>query len=94
MEDVIFNGTETRKALSVAEVTVTISNEAGLLTSIDAPEIVVLTGISMLESSPSPDLAPYDMGGLTIREMGSETTHHIVLKLEDLTTINEMSASF
>ena len=41
MEDVIFNGTETRKALSVAEVTVTISNEAGLLTSIDAPEIAI-----------------------------------------------------
>ena len=41
MEDVIFNGTETRKALSVAEVTVTISNESGLLTSIDAPEIAI-----------------------------------------------------
>jgi chromosome segregation protein len=41
MEDVIFNGTETRKALSVAEVTITISNEAGLLTSIDAPEIAI-----------------------------------------------------
>jgi chromosome segregation protein len=41
MEDVIFNGTETRKPLSVAEVTVTISNEAGLLTSIDAPEIAI-----------------------------------------------------
>jgi len=41
MEDVIFNGTETRKPLSVAEVTVTISNEAGLLTSMDAPEIAI-----------------------------------------------------
>ena len=41
MEDVIFNGTETRKPLSVAEVTVTISNETGLLTSIDAPEIAI-----------------------------------------------------
>ena len=41
MEDVIFNGTETRKPLSVAEVTVTISNEEGLLTSIDAPEIAI-----------------------------------------------------
>jgi chromosome segregation protein len=41
MEDVIFNGTETRKPLSVAEVTVTISNEAGLLTAIDAPEIAI-----------------------------------------------------
>jgi chromosome segregation protein len=40
MEDVIFNGTETRKALSVAEVTVTISNESGLL-SIGAPEIAI-----------------------------------------------------
>jgi chromosome segregation protein len=40
MEDVIFNGTETRKALSVAEVTVTISNEEGLL-SIEAPEIAI-----------------------------------------------------
>ena len=41
MEDVIFNGTETRKPLSVAEVTVTISNEAGLLTMIDAPEVAI-----------------------------------------------------
>jgi chromosome segregation protein len=41
MEDVIFNGTETRKPLSVAEVTVTISNENGLLSSIDAPEIAI-----------------------------------------------------
>jgi chromosome segregation protein len=41
MEDVIFNGTETRKPLSVAEVTVTISNEEGLLASIDAPEIAI-----------------------------------------------------
>ena len=41
MEDVIFNGTETRKPLSVAEVTVTISNEEGFLSSIDAPEIAI-----------------------------------------------------
>jgi chromosome segregation protein len=41
MEDIIFNGTETRKPLSVAEVTVTISNEAGLLTAIDAPEVAI-----------------------------------------------------
>jgi chromosome segregation protein len=41
MEDVIFNGTETRKPLSVAEVTVTISNEDGLLASLDAPEIAI-----------------------------------------------------
>jgi chromosome segregation protein len=41
MEDVIFNGTETRKPLSVAEVTVTISNETGLLTMIDAPEVAI-----------------------------------------------------
>jgi chromosome segregation protein len=41
MEDVIFNGTETRKPLSVAEVTITISNEAGLLTMIDAPEVAI-----------------------------------------------------
>lgn len=31
MEDVIFNGTETRPALSMAEVTLTIANENGLL---------------------------------------------------------------
>ena len=31
MEDVIFNGTETRSALSMAEVTLTIANENGLL---------------------------------------------------------------
>jgi len=41
MEDVIFNGTESRKALSVAEVTITISNEDGLLTALDAPEIAI-----------------------------------------------------
>ena len=40
MEDIIFNGTETRKPLSVAEVTVTISNEAGLL-MLDATEISI-----------------------------------------------------
>ena len=40
MEDIIFNGTETRKALGVAEVTVTISNEAGLL-SLDVPEVAI-----------------------------------------------------
>ena len=40
MEDIIFNGTETRKALSVAEVTVTISNEAGLL-PLDVPEVAI-----------------------------------------------------
>lgn len=31
MEDIIFNGTETRKALNVAEVTLTLSNEEGIL---------------------------------------------------------------
>ncbi len=40
MEDIIFNGTEARKAVSVAEVTITISNEAGLL-ALDAPEIAI-----------------------------------------------------
>ncbi len=40
MEDIIFNGTETRKALGVAEVTVTISNETGLL-SLDVPEVAI-----------------------------------------------------
>ena len=40
MEDIIFNGTETRKALGVAEVTVTISNEAGLL-PLDVPEVEI-----------------------------------------------------
>ncbi|MDR0401195.1 MAG: AAA family ATPase [Treponema sp.] len=38
MEDVIFNGTESRKALNVAEVTLTIANEEGLL-PLDVPEI-------------------------------------------------------
>jgi chromosome segregation protein len=38
MEDVIFNGTEGRKALNVAEVTLTIANEEGLL-PLDVPEI-------------------------------------------------------
>ncbi len=40
MEDIIFNGTETRKALSVAEVTLTISNETGRL-PIDLPEVQI-----------------------------------------------------
>ncbi|MEN6476942.1 MAG: AAA family ATPase, partial [Rectinema sp.] len=40
MEDIIFNGTETRKPLSVAEVTVTISNESGRL-PLDVPEIAI-----------------------------------------------------
>jgi len=38
MEDVIFNGTENRKALNVAEVTLTLSNDDGLL-PIDLAEI-------------------------------------------------------
>ncbi len=40
MEDVIFNGTESRKPLNVAEVTLTIANEAGLL-SLDMSEISI-----------------------------------------------------
>jgi chromosome segregation protein len=40
MDDVIFNGTETRKSLSVAEVAIIISNETGLLT-LDVPEIAI-----------------------------------------------------
>ncbi len=40
MEDVIFNGTDTRKALNVSEVTLTLSNDAGIL-SLDMPEITV-----------------------------------------------------
>ncbi len=40
MEDVIFSGTENRKALSVAEVTLIIANEKGLL-EIDRPEIAI-----------------------------------------------------
>jgi chromosome segregation protein len=40
MEDVIFNGTESRKALNVAEVTLTIANEEGLL-PMDRPEIEI-----------------------------------------------------
>ena len=40
MEDVIFNGTENRKALNVAEVTLTISNEEGLL-QLNSPEIEI-----------------------------------------------------
>lgn len=40
MEDIIFNGTETRKPLNVAEVVLTISNEAGLL-PLDISEITI-----------------------------------------------------
>lgn len=40
MEDVIFNGTESRPALSLAEVTLTIANEKGLL-PIDESEIAI-----------------------------------------------------
>ncbi|MDR1869917.1 MAG: AAA family ATPase [Treponema sp.] len=40
MEDVIFNGTEARKPLNVAEVALTIVNEAGLL-PMDMPEIEI-----------------------------------------------------
>ncbi len=40
MEDVIFNGTEARKALGVAEVTLTLSNDSGLL-AIDLPEVSI-----------------------------------------------------
>ncbi|GHV87874.1 chromosome partition protein Smc [Spirochaetia bacterium] len=38
MEDVIFNGTENRKPLNVAEVTLTLANETGLL-PMDVPEV-------------------------------------------------------
>ena len=40
MEDIIFNGTETRKALNIAEVTLTISNENGTL-ALDVPEVEI-----------------------------------------------------
>ncbi|MCL2833672.1 MAG: AAA family ATPase [Treponema sp.] len=40
MEDVIFNGTEARKPLGVAEVTLTLANDAGLL-PLDVPEIEI-----------------------------------------------------
>jgi chromosome segregation protein len=40
MEDVIFNGTESRKPLNVAEVTLSLANETGLL-PIDMPEIEI-----------------------------------------------------
>ncbi|MDC7127378.1 MAG: AAA family ATPase, partial [Spirochaetales bacterium] len=40
MEDIIFNGTETRKALNVAEVNLIISNDQGIL-ELDMPEISV-----------------------------------------------------
>ena len=42
MEDVIFNGTEQRKALNVAEVSLTLSNDEGLL-PMDMPEIAIKT---------------------------------------------------
>ncbi|HEY9053416.1 MAG TPA: AAA family ATPase [Rectinemataceae bacterium] len=40
MEDIIFNGTETRKSLSVAEVTIVISNEKSTL-PLDVPEVAI-----------------------------------------------------
>ena len=40
MEDVIFNGTESRKALNVAEVTLVVSNEENIL-DLDLPEISI-----------------------------------------------------
>ena len=40
MEDIIFNGTEARKPLNVAEVTLTISNESGTL-ALDVPEVAI-----------------------------------------------------
>ncbi|HKL85991.1 MAG TPA: AAA family ATPase [Treponemataceae bacterium] len=40
MEDVIFNGTESRKPLNVAEVTLTIANDTGLL-NLDMSEIAI-----------------------------------------------------
>ena len=40
MEDVIFNGTENRRAMNVAEVCLTIDNEAGLL-KFDSCEIAI-----------------------------------------------------
>jgi chromosome segregation protein len=40
MEDVIFNGTENRKPLNVAEVVLTLANDAGLL-PLDVPEIEI-----------------------------------------------------
>ena len=40
MEDVIFSGTETRKPLNVAEVTLAVANDAGLL-PMDMPEIEI-----------------------------------------------------
>jgi len=40
MEDVIFNGTENRKALNVAEVALTLANDTGLL-PLDMPEVEI-----------------------------------------------------
>ncbi len=40
MEDIIFNGTEGRKALNVAEVTLTLSNDGGIL-PMEVPEISI-----------------------------------------------------
>ncbi|MDR1788363.1 MAG: AAA family ATPase [Treponema sp.] len=40
MEDLIFNGTENRKALNLAEVTLTLENESGVL-ALDTPEVAI-----------------------------------------------------
>lgn len=40
MEDVIFNGTESRRSLNVAEASLTVCDEAGIL-SLDVPEILI-----------------------------------------------------
>ncbi|MCP5515272.1 MAG: AAA family ATPase [Spirochaetales bacterium] len=40
MEDVIFNGTESRKPLNIAEVTLVLSNDSGML-NLDVPEISI-----------------------------------------------------
>ena len=40
MEDVIFNGTDSRKPLNIAEVTLVLSNDSGML-NLDVPEISI-----------------------------------------------------